>query len=279
MPDRVMTTSMRGRPSSSSGMQLCAADPAVAVDARLRADQGQGLGDGATLVLHVVRAPEHQGDGLGQRVADSSWRASSAAVWRCPSRIAKACWAGGRDRSRAGCAPWAASPWCAAGRRPVPVHEAAVQGMQDRASSSDIVGELAGQCRAGGRSPRQACGSGQRGASAVHRAFSSASASSSAACSSVRVSPWLDSAMAASMSAAPPLRGPRRPRAGRRESAFLRARGGRGAGLRSPDAVWFHAGSAAQSPGRALFLDQGGELVALLVSSSSCCARQRSMDS
>jgi hypothetical protein len=42
---------------------------AVAVKARQRAHERQRLADGRTLVFEVVTAPQHHGDGLGQRVA------------------------------------------------------------------------------------------------------------------------------------------------------------------------------------------------------------------
>jgi hypothetical protein len=49
--------------------QLGTGQAAVAVEARPRAHQRQGLGDRAAFALEVVGAPQHQGDGLGQRVA------------------------------------------------------------------------------------------------------------------------------------------------------------------------------------------------------------------
>ena len=60
MPERVITTSMRGRPRSASGTRSAPAEPAVGVEAGHRADQRQRLGDRAAVGLDAVRPPEHQ---------------------------------------------------------------------------------------------------------------------------------------------------------------------------------------------------------------------------
>jgi hypothetical protein len=44
-------------------------EPAEAVEAGPRPDQGQRLGDRVALGLEVVGPPEHQGDGFGEAVA------------------------------------------------------------------------------------------------------------------------------------------------------------------------------------------------------------------
>ena len=66
--------------------QVGAGEPAVAVEAGLRADQRQGLGDRAAVGLDVVAAPEHQRHSVRQRRVGGE-----QAVWRAlPSCIAKA---------------------------------------------------------------------------------------------------------------------------------------------------------------------------------------------
>ena len=45
MPDTVITTSMRGRPSSSRGIKRRAAQATIGVEARLGADERERLAD------------------------------------------------------------------------------------------------------------------------------------------------------------------------------------------------------------------------------------------
>ena len=45
MPDSVISTSMRGRPSSASGISAAPQSPPEAVEAGFGAEQRQGLGD------------------------------------------------------------------------------------------------------------------------------------------------------------------------------------------------------------------------------------------
>jgi hypothetical protein len=116
MPDSVITTSMRGRPSSSSGIRSAPAEPAEAVEARLRPHQRQRLADRAAVGLDVVRPPEHQRHGARQR----GWvRAKVAPVSRRRGRrIRSAC---GTGRRRGCCGPWAEPRASGSGRRPAPV--------------------------------------------------------------------------------------------------------------------------------------------------------------
>jgi hypothetical protein len=113
-------------------------------------------------------------------------------------------------------------------------HEAAVQGMHQRIELRLWCSFW--RCRAGGRSPAAALAeSGQSGSSAVQQGAESARRR---AASGLRLGsgsdPWLEAATAASISCLLLRSGPRRPRAGRRESAFPPARAGRDAGLRLP---------------------------------------------
>ena len=61
-------TSMRGRPSSASGIDLEAGDPlALDVPRRADAEQGERLGDVVALRPHRRRAPQHEPDRVGMR--------------------------------------------------------------------------------------------------------------------------------------------------------------------------------------------------------------------
>ena len=113
-------TSIRGRPRLLERHQLRAAQPAIAVVARLGAHQPQRLRDRAALGLQVVGAPQHHRDGFGQRPAVLGMRVPAAdrpAARRPARRRRSGC---GTDRSRADCGRSAARRWCAADRRPAP---------------------------------------------------------------------------------------------------------------------------------------------------------------
>jgi hypothetical protein len=68
MPDSVITTSMRGRPSSSSGIRSAPDSRPKLSNAGLHAHQRQRLGDRAAIGLDVVRPPQHQRDRARQRL-------------------------------------------------------------------------------------------------------------------------------------------------------------------------------------------------------------------
>ena len=67
-----------------------AAQAAVGVEARLGADQGEGLADRHALALEVVRAPEDDRDGFWKRMAVGGVAREDASACLAPSVIAKA---------------------------------------------------------------------------------------------------------------------------------------------------------------------------------------------
>ena len=69
MPDSVITTSMRGRPSVCQRHQHRAGRGGHSRRSGARAHQGQRLGDRPALALEVVGAPQHQRERFRQRVA------------------------------------------------------------------------------------------------------------------------------------------------------------------------------------------------------------------
>ena len=90
MPDSVMTTSMRGRPSSRAE-SVARRTAGHSCRTAAGAHQPQRLGDRAAFGLQVVGAPQHHRDRLGQSlpVADVC-RSSSRSACFAPSFIANA---------------------------------------------------------------------------------------------------------------------------------------------------------------------------------------------
>ena len=132
MPDSVMTTSTRGRPSCVQRQQLGAGQAAVAVEARLGADQRQRLRDRARLRSSGCRCPTAP----ARRLSGKAWPSAQVALpagarpgARRPSPQRR--WGCGRGRSRAGCGPVGSTAGVRSrsppGRR---AHEAAVQRVQ-----------------------------------------------------------------------------------------------------------------------------------------------------
>ena len=66
IPDNVTTTSMRGRPSRSSGIKRAPVTPAVAIAPRFGAHQPQYLRDRPAFGFQVIGAPQHHRDGFRQ---------------------------------------------------------------------------------------------------------------------------------------------------------------------------------------------------------------------
>ena len=121
-------TSMRGRPSSASGIDFEAGHPlALWAPRRPDAEQGEGLGDVVAAGAHGGRAPQHQPDGggvgagLGEVALD---QAVGQAQSRPPTPAATG-WPWGRP-SRS-CARWAAR-----GRRPGSARRSARRGRAGR---------------------------------------------------------------------------------------------------------------------------------------------------
>ena len=69
MPETVIATSIRGRPSVPSGTRVAPHRPAVAVEAGGGAHQPERLGDRAAFGLQVVGAPQHHRNGFRQALA------------------------------------------------------------------------------------------------------------------------------------------------------------------------------------------------------------------
>jgi hypothetical protein len=81
------------------------------------------------------------------------WRSRSAGRLPLPVLHREGARAGGRGRSRAGCAPSAGYPGCAAGRRPGPVRTKRPSRACTQRIELRVCGRACWRCRAGGRAP------------------------------------------------------------------------------------------------------------------------------